>query len=320
MLNIVIPVYNSRDTLPLALDSLVAQTKKMFIVTLSIDGDNEDYSDIVEEYERRGLHIRVIKGPNGGPGPARQRGVDCDKMCDYVMFMDADDCLMPNAVDTLYTEAKRNGVDVLSSDFICEQKYASNRTMNVFEIPVTWCHGKIYSVKYLRDNNIRFRDDLRYNEDSYFNLVVVNCARHQDKLQEVTYLWRHNEKSITRQGSYMDFFKLYWEMYIYSQVKGIEKIVELKGKISPTLLAATFINMYKWVMTAISCKYDVTKAENYIKELREVPEVVESLDNWDFWVYVHENLKASYYIEEKLIFFSERFSDWIKRLVKTENN
>jgi hypothetical protein len=290
----------------------------MFIVTLSIDGDNEDYSDIIEEYERRGLHIRVVRGLNAGPGPARQRGVDSDMMCDYVIFMDADDCLLPNAVDTLYTEAKRNGVDVLASDFICEQKYQSNRMMDVLNIPVTWCHGKIYNVKYLRDNKIRFLDELRYNEDSYFNLVAVNCAGHSDKIQEPTYLWRYNEKSITRQGSYMDFFKLYWEMYVYSQVKGIEKIISIKGKINTSLLAATLINIYKWTMTAVSCKYDVSKAERYIRELGEEPKVIEALNEWSFWSYIHENLKASYYIEEKLIFFSERFSDWVRRLIKEE--
>lgn len=318
MVNVVIPLYNSREFLPFALDSLVAQTKKMFVVTLSIDGDNEDYSDIVEEYERRGLHIRVIRGENGGPGPARQRGVDCDKMCDYVMFMDADDCLMPNAIDTLYSEAKRNRVDVLASDFICEQKNKSNILMDVMDSPITWCHGKIYSTKYLRDNDIRFRDDLRYNEDSYFNLVAVNCAERKSKIQEVTYLWRYNDKSITREGTYMDFFSKYWEMYVYSQVKGIKKIISLKGEININLLAATLINIYKWVMTAISCKYDISKAEEYIKELRNEPKVLEVFDELGFWAYIHENLKASYYIEDKLIFFSERFSDWIRRLIKGE--
>ena len=114
----------------------------------------------------------------------------------------------------------------------------------------------------------------------------------------------------------MDFFKLYWEMYVYSQVKGIEKIISIKGKINTSLLAATLINIYKWTMTAVSCKYDVSKAERYIRELGEEPKVIEVLDEWSFWSYIHENLKASYYIEERLIFFSERFSDWIRRLIK----
>ena len=50
MVEIGIPVWHSRETLPDALDSLVAQTKKMFIVCLSIDGDGEDYSDLISTY------------------------------------------------------------------------------------------------------------------------------------------------------------------------------------------------------------------------------------------------------------------------------
>ena len=50
MVNVAIPVYKARSTLPYCLNSLVAQTKNMFLVTLVQDGDGEDYSDIIEEY------------------------------------------------------------------------------------------------------------------------------------------------------------------------------------------------------------------------------------------------------------------------------
>lgn len=290
----------------------------MFIVTISQDGDGEDYSDIIEEYERRGLHIRLINGPNGGPGVARQRGLDANKMCDYVMFMDADDMLFPNAVDTLYTEAKRNGLDVLSSDFIAEQKYQSNRTMDVMKLPVTWHHGKIYRAQYLRDNNIRFRDDLRMNEDSYFNLIAVNCAERKSKLQESTYLWRYNSNSITREGTYIDFFRKAWDLYIFGQVKALKEIVRIKGEMSCTLFAATCMNIYKWVMIAKSLEIDTSQVKKWTLELKDIPECAEACDEYDFWVYIHQNLKASEYIDERLIFFSQKFSDWVREYIKGE--
>ena len=61
MVGVIIPTYKAKDVLPHALDSLVAQTKRMFIVCISIDGDDEDYSEIIEEYKRRGLKICVIR-------------------------------------------------------------------------------------------------------------------------------------------------------------------------------------------------------------------------------------------------------------------
>ena len=71
MVELGIPVYKARDTIRDTLNSLVAQTRKRFITCLSIDGDGEDYSDIIKEYQDRGLNIRVIEGENGGPGMAR---------------------------------------------------------------------------------------------------------------------------------------------------------------------------------------------------------------------------------------------------------
>ena len=107
IVDVIIPTYKARETLPKALDSLVAQTKKLFIVTIIQDGDGEDYSDIIEEYRRRGLQLFLISlKENKGPGGARQAGIDANKMCDYLMFLDADDMLMPRAIEILYHEAK----------------------------------------------------------------------------------------------------------------------------------------------------------------------------------------------------------------------
>ena len=111
MVEIGIPIFHAKETLPAALDSLVAQTKKNFIVCLSIDGDDEDYTDIINTYKARGLKIRVINGKfNGGAGEARQRVID-STMCDYIMFLDADDMFMPRAVELLYGKAKPGGYD-----------------------------------------------------------------------------------------------------------------------------------------------------------------------------------------------------------------
>ena len=140
MLDIIIPAYKARDTLPQALDSLVTQTKKMFIVTIVQDCDDEDYTDIVEEYTRRGLNIKLITTPeNIGPGLARQFGMDQEKMCDYCIFVDADDLLNPRAVEILYTEAKKQNADIVLSDFYAERHGEPGSYLSCKTTPVTWC-------------------------------------------------------------------------------------------------------------------------------------------------------------------------------------
>ena len=317
MLNIIIPTYKARETLPKALDSLVAQTKTMFIVTIVQDCDGEDYSDIIQEYDRRGLHIQLLStSVNSGPGVARQVGIDNNKMCDYLMFLDSDDMLMPNAVETLYTEAKKNRVDLLSSDFIAERGHEPNICLKADRTPVTWTHGKIYSAQYLKSKNIRFRDDMRMNEDAYFNLIAVNCTENKKTIPECTYLWRDNKNSLTRGDGYGGFFLKSWEGYIYGQVLALKKIAEINGSLRDVLCAATLINIYRHVMSALHRKLELDTVKEYCGWLKDVPELQAALDEPDFWDYVHNNLQASEYIEDTLVFYDIKFSVWVREWIK----
>ena len=82
MTNVIIPTYKARDTLPDLLNTLVAQTTNMFFVTIVQDCDGEDYSDIIQEYQKRGLKIKLITlNENMGPGVARQAGIKFTYAC-----------------------------------------------------------------------------------------------------------------------------------------------------------------------------------------------------------------------------------------------
>ena len=71
-------------------------------------------------------------------------------------------------------------------------------------------------------------------------------------------------------------------------------------------------------MIAKSLEIDTSQVKEWILELKDVPECVEACDEYDFWVYINQNLQASQYIEERLIFFSQKFSDWVREYIKGE--
>lgn len=316
IVDIIIPTYRARETLPKALDSLVAQTKRLFIVTIVQDADGEDYSDIIEEYKRRGLSIRLISlKENVGPGGARQVGMDADYMCEYFMFLDADDMMTPRAVELLSREITLHNADIASSDFIAERTAEPGVLMDVMEVPVTWCHGRIYRAKYLRDNNIRFLDGLRVNEDAYFNLIAHNCTKNKIKIKEVTYIWRDNKNSLTRANGGEKFFLRTWKTYITSQVEALLKIIEINGKIPPDLLGATLLYVYHYWM--IAKHYNVVdediKAE--LLKLKNNPVIIDSMLEEVFWNHIAENLKGCTLWEANLIFYQDRFCDWLKEYI-----
>ena len=317
MVEVGIPVWHARETLPKGLDSLVSQTRKTFITCLSIDGDGEDYSDIIEEYRQRGLKIRVIDSKeNGGPGIARQKILDTTQ-CDYIMFMDSDDMLMPRAVDVLYTQAKKGNYDILRSSFIREEKNSQDLILPSNVNTITWFHGKIYRVKYLKDNDIRFLPQLRTDEDAYFNLVAWNSTKQRGELNETTYLWRYNDNSLTRNRSSKTYFIETYLYYIGSQVYGLKKLAELNNEISGPLITQTLIHIYTYYMHAHFYQLPEEEMLNLIGELKTEAWLTTYFNQGENWIDIVRNLPSGdIYDNNCVVFFKEPFNEWVEKVLK----
>lgn len=197
MLQIIIPVYNDEDNLRQALDSLIKQDKHNFITAVVDDCSTDDIEAVVNSYRNK-LPISYMKTPhNGGPGVARQYALDnMDEKIEYVMFLDSDDTLLPNATRALCKEMGITNADVLVSDFLVKGKSDEEDTVFAIDRNKTWMHGKIYRTSFLRQYGIRF-PPVRVDEDVGFNIQVYALARKKAYLNEVTYCYNYNEKSIT---------------------------------------------------------------------------------------------------------------------------
>ena len=319
MVEVGIPIYKARETLPAALDSLVAQTKKMFLVCLSIDGDGEDYTDIIDTYKARGLNIRVIKNEHHGPGAARQHVIDTTQ-CEYLMFLDADDMLMPNAVKNLSDAIRYSNCDILKSAFVREQTHKKDDIIPQDIFTITWMHGKIYRTDYLRNNNIRFLN-LDTEEDANFNLVAWNSTDNRGEITDITYLWRDNKNSLTRHLSQADYFARTYVNYVYGQVKGLNYIYKLTNQIHHKLVTQTLINLYTYYMEAKFRKLDLDKLDEIISTLKDKLWMVGYLNNGENWIDLVNSMRVgAFYDNEFVIFYQEPINKWITRLLRKEEN
>lgn len=317
MLEVGIPVYNAEATLPKALDSLVAQTKNNFICCLSIDGDGkyEYYKELAHEYIRRGLKMRIINSEeNGGPGMARKRVLDTTQ-CDYIMFLDADDMFMPRAVEVLYTQAKTGNYDIIRSSFIREEKNKSDQLLPQNIATITWFHGKIYKVAYLKEKGIDFLPGLWTDEDAYFNLIAWNSTANRGELSEATYLWRFNENSLTRAQSTKDYFLRTYLYYIRSQVEGLKRLYEINNTINLFLAGQTLLNIYYYYMRARLYGVDETLMDNIIASLKTQPWIPNFFMDGDNWSKLSPNIKQSQIFDGIVVFFPETFNIWVQRLL-----
>ena len=217
MINLIIPTYNNYDTIKRTLGSICAQTKRNKCVITIVDDcsdiQREDTFEIIDNY-RKIIPIKLIKlkEHTGSPGIVRQIGVD-SSVCDYVMFLDADDILMPRALEILSREILLNKPDFLVSNFYQEfgNKLILKDTSNL-----TWLHGKVYKRKFLIEKNIRFSKYM--NEDGSFNTCCNLLTENKFYLEEPTYIWMNNKKSITRSNdNFIDnIFEDYVETYLDS--------------------------------------------------------------------------------------------------------
>lgn len=317
-----IPVYNALDTLPATLISLVGQTVHDFSICLSIDGDNffEEYLDLANKYKEQGLNIRVIfNNINQGPGVARQQILDTTE-AEYIIFLDADDLLTPRAVEILTRVIDDNKLNIVRASYIKEELGKVGVMVPQNSGSITHFHGKIYRVSYLLENDIRFLPNLRYNEDSYFNLIAWNVTDKRAEVNEPMCIWRENKNSITRARGEKEFFIKAYDQYIYSQVEGLKKIYIIKKEVSNALITATLILLYNNYMRAKLYQLPTDKIESYLKTLRSCGFIQQYLNNYNNWVDIVRELHAGDVYDGTIIFYKEPFNEWVGRLIKEFDN
>lgn len=104
LISIVVPVHNAESHLAQCVESLLSQTYDNIEVILVNDGSTDCSKGMCDEYSRKDMRVHVVHQGNEGVSSARNRGMD-EASGDYLMFVDADDWLVPEAVEMLVSTA-----------------------------------------------------------------------------------------------------------------------------------------------------------------------------------------------------------------------
>ena len=103
MVSIIIPVFNRKDLVETAIDSALAQTHPEVEVVVVDDGSTDGTAEVLKRY---GTKINVIFKKNRGQSAARNTGLAaCSGQ--YILFLDSDDYLEPNAIEVLLSELQK---------------------------------------------------------------------------------------------------------------------------------------------------------------------------------------------------------------------
>ena len=116
-ISVVIPMYNCEQFVKDVLSMFSNQSFTDFEVICVIDGATDNTVDLVKDFCDKDTRFRYVVRENGGPGAARNTGLDmaCGK---YIIFADADDEYLPEYLKKLYETAVRYDAQIVVSRFV----------------------------------------------------------------------------------------------------------------------------------------------------------------------------------------------------------
>lgn len=101
--SIIVPVYNVEQYLLRCVESLIRQSYKNLEIILVDDGSTDSSGKICDDCKKNDNRVKVIHKKNGGLSDARNFGIN-NCTGDYICFVDSDDWIENEMVETLITE------------------------------------------------------------------------------------------------------------------------------------------------------------------------------------------------------------------------
>lgn len=199
-ITIIVPVYNVEKYIDRCLKSLINQTYKNFEVILINDGSKDNSLKIIRKYEKKYDFITVYTQKNMGPAITRNKGIDLVKT-KYLMFIDSDDYVDKDYIETYYNSIKNTNFDIVIGGFkkTDGKTISFERKINEGEFSkyiVTGPVAKIYRTEFIKKNDIYFLDT-NASEDIYFSLKAINKKAKVKSISYVGYYYFDNLNSIS---------------------------------------------------------------------------------------------------------------------------
>lgn len=117
--SIVVPVYNVEKYLPTTLESIQRQTFKNWECIVVNDGSTDNSGEICARFGAKDKRFKILNTPNGGVSTARNKALEV-ATGEYVAFVDSDDWVEDNFLETLYHTALKHEADVVQCGFVKE--------------------------------------------------------------------------------------------------------------------------------------------------------------------------------------------------------
>lgn len=244
-ISIIVPIYNVQNYLYECLESLVKQDLENIEIILINDGSTDNSRVIAEQFQKQYKNIKLLNKNNEGLAPTRNYGISLASG-KYIMFIDSDDMLNKNVLKDIYNSINKNDYDILifNGKSFTDNKISNDKYFNINQevnsltnndkikkiISLHSACFKLYSMKFIKENNIMFYNENLYGEDVYFWIKCLNKieAERVGYIDKEVYLRRYREGSImtsNHKKNYLDRIKKVDELFKLANNKIIENYI-----------------------------------------------------------------------------------------------
>ena len=184
--SVIIPCYNSEKYLEKAVDSVRKQSLEEIEIILIDDGSSDKTPTLLQHYKMEDNRIEVVSHQkNKGLGAARNNGMS-NANGEYIFFLDSDDYIHPNFLESLYDKAHQEDLDILQAQIIIHRqgiKEVYPKDLIPFSKAISGVQyynegifiepkacGKLWKTSFIKENNFQF------SKGYYEDMLMVHEA------------------------------------------------------------------------------------------------------------------------------------------------
>lgn len=307
LISIVVPIYNLELYIEDCILSIINQTYKNIEIILINDGSTDNTLNIITKISKYDSRVKIISSVNQGCSNARNLGIDVARG-NYIVFVDGDDICFSTMIEYMYKAIKHNKADMCvcnvwringselktqthDDDYtiILDDYGRGNYILDYYYNKHAFCvWNRMYDMKILADNKIRFRDfSVIYPEDLLFNLEVLLNIQKVSWINKPQYIHILHDTGLTRGYRqnilfrYLNYCKqyenyllekrMYKEMqesfYYIVQQESFSAFISLLRNNRNTLkqLYQSIVNLYNW--NFIEESFSVDFSEKFWRKL-----------------------------------------------------
>lgn len=214
-ISVIVAVYNAKDFIERALDSLLKQTFNDFEIIIIDDGSTDGTLQVINkrllEVRAGSPEVKLISRENKGISLTRSEGIRVASG-DYFIFLDSDDWVEQHFLSELYNDAILNDSDMVITDYFLDYDHGifevknevSNNKLEILSLMLldkvkgfTW--NKLIRRQVCLDNGLDFQPNINYMEDFIFIMEVLLASDKVSFLDKcLVHYNQENESSITK--------------------------------------------------------------------------------------------------------------------------